>query len=118
MREPAVKKSLDVDQAIRAACLSFPLRSHGKGEESRYTILSYVQTNRDLKDCFLHLRFEWNSEIEQDEALLVHIAEETRCRVIASQHPELVKQTSTKTYTYTGIEHDNIKLAFRLRDTK
>jgi len=34
MRELAVKKNLDVDQAIQAACLSFPLRSHGKGEES------------------------------------------------------------------------------------
>jgi len=41
-----------------------------------------------------------------------------RCRETASQHPELVKQTSTKTYTYTGIEHDNIKLAFRLHDAK
>jgi len=41
-----------------------------------------------------------------------------RCRETASQHPELVKQTSTKTYMYTGIEHDNIKLAFRLRDAK
>ena len=41
MREPAVKKNLDVDQAIRAACLSFPLRSHRKGEESllRYPFL-------------------------------------------------------------------------------
>jgi len=74
MREPAVKKNLDVDQAIRAACLSFPLRSHGRGKSLRYTILSYVQTNRDLKDCLLHLRYESNSAIEQDEARLVHIA--------------------------------------------
>jgi len=44
--------------------------------------------------------------------------EETRCRGTASQHPELVKQTATKPYTYTSIEHDNIKLAFRLRDAK
>ena len=36
----------------------------------------FVQTtsNRDLKDCFLHLRFELNSAIKQDEASLVHIA--------------------------------------------
>jgi len=46
------------------------------------------------------------------------------CCEIASQHLELVKQTSTKTYTYTNFEHDtdfehdNIKLAFRLRDTR
>jgi len=33
MREPAVK-NLDVDEAIQAACLSFPLCSNGKGEES------------------------------------------------------------------------------------
>ena len=41
MREPAVKKNLDVNQAIQAAGLSFPLRSHGKGEESllRYHFL-------------------------------------------------------------------------------
>ena len=42
--------------------------------------------------------------------------EETRCRGTASQHPEVVKQTSTKPYKYTSIEHDKIKLAFRLRD--
>jgi len=41
-----------------------------------------------------------------------------RCHETASQHPEFVKQTSTKTYTYTGIEHDIIKLAFSLRDVK
>ena len=37
----AVKKNLDVDQAILAACLSFPLRFHRKGEESllRYPFL-------------------------------------------------------------------------------
>ena len=67
MREPAVKKNLDVEQVIRAACLSFPLRSHRKGEET-------LLTNCDLKDCFLHLRFESNSAIEQDEESLVHIA--------------------------------------------
>jgi len=33
MHELAVK-NLDVDEAIQAACLSFPLHSHGKGEES------------------------------------------------------------------------------------
>ena len=43
--------------------------STGRGKSLCYSILSYVQTNRDLKDCF-----ELNSEIEQDEALLVHIA--------------------------------------------
>ena len=39
--EPAVKKNLDVDEAIQAVCLSLPLRSHGKGEESllRYPFL-------------------------------------------------------------------------------
>ena len=48
----------------------------GRGKSLCYAILSYVQTNRDLKDCFLsiHLRFESNSAIEQDEASLVHIA--------------------------------------------
>ena len=46
----------------------------GRGKSLCYTILSYVQTNRDLKDCFLHLHFESNSAIKQDEASLVHIS--------------------------------------------
>ena len=48
----------------------------GRGKSLCYAIFSYVQTtsNRDLKDCFLHLRFELNSAIKQDEASLVHIA--------------------------------------------
>jgi len=46
----------------------------GRGKSLCYAILSYVQTNRDLKVCFLHLRFKSNSAIEQDEASLVHIA--------------------------------------------
>jgi len=35
-------KNLDVDRAIQGACLSFPLRSHGKGKESllHYPFLS------------------------------------------------------------------------------
>ena len=78
----------------------------GRGKSLGYAMLAYVQTNRDLKECFLHLHFESISAIEQDEASL-----ET-----ASQHPELIKETSTKTYMYTCIEHDNIKLAFCLYD--
>ena len=50
------------------ASLSVPT---GRVKSLCYAILSYVQT---LKDCFLHLRFESNSAIEQDEASLVHIA--------------------------------------------
>jgi len=47
----------------------------GRGKNLCYTILSYVQTiNRDLKDCFVHVRFESNLAIEQDEALLAHRA--------------------------------------------
>ena len=65
---------MDADGAIWTACLKFPLRSHGKGESLCYTILSYVQTNHGLKGSFLHLHFESNSAIEQDEASLAHIA--------------------------------------------
>jgi len=117
MCEPAVK-NLDVDEAIWAACLSFSLRSHGSGKSLCYAILSYVQTNRDLKDCFLYLRFESNSAIEQDEALLAHIARSNALSWDSFTASRVGKQTSTKTYTYTGIEHDNIKLAFHLRDAK
>ena len=34
--------------------------------------------------------------------------EEMPCLVTASKNPELVKQTSTQTYTYTCIEHEDI----------
>ena len=76
MREPPVKNKLavenfDVDGAIGAACLSFPLRSHGKGEEP---LLRYPFLYSNLKDCFVHLRLESNSAIEQDEASLAHRA--------------------------------------------
>ena len=46
----------------------------GMGKSLCYSILSYVQSNHDLKDCFLHLCFESNSAIKQDEASLVHVA--------------------------------------------
>ena len=50
------------------ASLSVPT---GRGKSLCYVILSYVQTNHDLKDCFC---FESNSAIDQDEASLAHIA--------------------------------------------
>ena len=53
------------------ASLSVPT---GRGKSLCYAIPSYFQTNRDLKDCFVHLRFESNSAIEQDEASIVHRA--------------------------------------------
>jgi len=71
--------------------------------------------NRDLKDCFVHLRFESNSAIEQDEASLAHRA---RRNTLSWDSFTASRAGSTKTYTYTSIEHDNIKLAFRLRDAK
>jgi len=98
MREPAVN-NLDVDQAIRAACLSFPLRPHGKGGSVSAT-LSFVS---------FKLTVTWKTAFCNQ--VRRSITRRKACRETASQHPELVKQTSTKTYTYTGIEHDNIKLA-------
>ena len=68
-------KNLDVNGTIQAACLSFSLSvPTGRGKSLCYTILSYVQSSRDLKDWFFHLCFESNSAIKQDEASLVHIA--------------------------------------------
>ena len=109
-------ENLYVDGAIRAACLSFPLRSHGKGEESllRYPSLC----SSDLKDCFLHLRFESNSAIEQDEALLAHIA--TR-NVLSWDSFTASRAGKTNLYQTLHVhvhEHNNIKLAFRWCDTK
>ena len=58
-----------------SSCLfELPSAFPREGGSLCYAILSYVQTNRGLKHCFLHLRFESNSAIEQDEASLVHIA--------------------------------------------
>ena len=90
----------------------------GRGKSLCYAILSYVQTNSDLRNCFLHLRFESNSAIEQDEASLVHIARRNALSWDSFTASRVGKTTSTKTYTYTDFEHDNIKLAFRLRDAK
>ena len=74
-KEQAVE-NLDVDGAIRAACLSFPLWFHRKGEEPRLCY-PFLCSNCDLKNCFVHLHSESNAAIEQDEASLVHRARET-----------------------------------------
>jgi len=78
MLEPAVKNKLSRTWMVTGefkllvwASLSVPT---WRRKSLSYAILSYVQTNRDLKDCFLHLCFETNSAIEQDKASLAHIA--------------------------------------------
>ena len=73
MREPAVRTWMLTRQFEQLVWASLCVPT-GRGKSLCYSILSYVQTNRDLKDCFLYLRFELNSAIEQDKASLVHIA--------------------------------------------
>lgn len=83
----------------------------GGGKCLCYAILSYVQTNRDIRHCFLHLHFELNFLIDQDEASLAHT---TRGNTLLcdSLTASRAGKASTKIYTYTCIEHDDMKLAF------
>ena len=99
------KPDLDIDGVIQAACLSFPLCSHGRGEEFLLCYPSHVQTNcyRFSISAFSQT-FLW---IKTKHCLHTQ-PEEMPCLVTASKNPELAKQTSTQTYTYTCIEHEDI----------
>jgi len=79
-------------------------------------MLSYVQTNCDLKDCFVHLRFELNSANYKTK----HRLRRARRNALSWDSVTVSRagETTSKPYMYTSTEHDNIKLAFRLRDAK
>jgi len=125
MREPAVKNKLSRTWTLTGqfellvwASLSVPT---GRGKSLCYAILSYFQTNRDLKDCFVHLRFESNSAIEQDEASIVHRARRNALSwesFTASRAGETNLYQTLHEHAIEHAVHDNIKLAFRLRDAK
>jgi len=69
-----------------------------EGEKSllRYP---YVQTNWDMRDCFLHLLIVL---VDQDKASLAYIARRTAlsCDSFTISRALLVKQTSAQTYTH------------------
>ena len=122
MREPTVRNKLSRTWTLTGqfellvwASLSVPT---GRGKSLCYAILSYVQTNLTWKTALSISVWGRTLQSNKTKHRLHTEPDETRWCGTASQHPELVKPTSTKPYTYTSIEHDNIKLAFRLYNSK